>query len=99
MMDFLQENWKVVLPLAIAVIGFFWPQLKPIIGPLINPKPGPVAPVVDPQPTPKPAVNPALQLAMLLLQAMLEANNKEGADLAREAAKTIIDQEEQESAK
>lgn len=98
-MDFFQENWAVIAPLVAAAIGLFWPQLKPIIGPIITPKPtpGPVDPVVNPVPDPKPGISPALQLAMMLLQALLAAKNKNGAELARETAKTIIDQE-QESA-
>lgn len=92
-MDFITDNWTVIAPLVAAALAVFWPQLKPIIGPIVDPKPKPDP--VDPVPTPRPGLSVALQLAMALLQAMLDAKNQEGAKLAKDAAKSAIDNEQE----
>lgn len=98
-MDFLTDNWAVVLPLIGAGLALFFPQLKPVIDNIIKP-----APVPDPGPGPQPVDpdNPivipnrpgqtiALQLAMALLHQMRQDGNKEGEAAAMQAAKACID--------
>lgn len=100
-MDFLTDNWAVVLPLIGAGLALFFPQLKPIIDNIVKPAPSP-GPAPDPAPQPvgpdnpivipnRPGLTIALQLAMALLHQMRKDGNKEGEAAAMQAAKACID--------
>ena len=102
-MDFIIDNWAVVLPLIGAGVALFFPQLKPIIDNIIKPAPSPSpTPGPDPGPQPvdpdnpivipnRPGLTIALQLAMALLHQMRQDGNKEGEAAAMAAAKACID--------
>lgn len=101
-MDFIIDNWAVLLPMVGAVLSLFLPQstiekIKSILSPAPSPSPAP-----DPAPQPvdpdnpivipnRPGLTIALQLAMALLHQMRQDGNKEGEAAAMQAAKACID--------
>lgn len=99
-MDYIIANWDVIVPLILACVSIFAPNLKPLIQRILSPAPSPspapepspdnqpVDPIVIPN---RPGLTIALQLAMALLHQMRLDGNKEGEAAAMAAAKSCID--------
>lgn len=91
MLDFLNGNWEVLLPLIAAVVVMFFPQLKPIVALLLRKKPDPTpepSPDGDDRPTP---IIDALKALLLVINHSKQSGNPDAELAARDTAKKLFD--------
>ena len=85
MIDFLTQNWSVILPVLAGVVVLFFPQLKPFVDGLLGKKP------TDETPTTGDHIVELVKAAQALIAHLAASGNKDGEEAARQAARAIFD--------
>jgi hypothetical protein len=83
--DFISENWAVILPVIAGVVVLFFPQLKPFFDGLLKKKP------TDGSATTDDNIVELVKAARALIAHLSNSGNKDGEAAARQAAQAIFD--------